>query len=426
MPDPVADLHLGLKELAAEDRDGWTPLGLSDRLRDVVGLHEAGQVELIRSLALWDRRTAWAEDGALTAVSWLKHQLDMTGPEAAGWVRLSRHYGQHRAVRDALDGGQLTVAKVRVLVRAEKGREAMFAACVEGLVGYGCEYGLPFFTEILGDWAEAVDDDEPPDPTKRSWRTGVTGDLGSGRIEGSADDVAIMNAAIEALDTLDPIDCPEGPRTREQRHHDIVIDIFRRVLADKLGDDPQAVGGLDIVIDADLAADLVAQPSDTPELDLSDPLPEVLRPYRDGETDGILRRCHRPDGARARKVIAAALLCTGLIRRILIDPTTGQPIDVGRAYRRFTPRQQRALAIRDGGCVFPGCDRRPKWCDAHHLRPWEDGGHTDLDNGVLLCRRHHTLIHHKGWSLERNPRTGVVTATAPDGRQFTRRPGRRC
>ena len=76
------------------------------------------------------------------------------------------------------------------------------------------------------------------------------------------------------------------------------------------------------------------------------------------------------------------MLCTGWVRRIIRDPHTGNVLDVGRAHRRFTPRQRRALVIRDGGCVFPGCDRKPKWCDAHHLKFWEDDGPTDLDNGV--------------------------------------------
>jgi 5-methylcytosine-specific restriction protein A len=82
--------------------------------------------------------------------------------------------------------------------------------------------------------------------------------------------------------------------------------------------------------------------------------------------------------------------------------------------------------VRDGGCVFPGCDRKPKWCDAHHLKPWEDDGPTDLDNGCLLCRRHHTLIHHRGWTLERAAGTGTFTATSPDGRPFTCGPHDRC
>ena len=52
-----ADLHLGLKELAAEDRDGWVPLAHSDRLRDVVGIHERAEVELVRTVAEWDRHS---------------------------------------------------------------------------------------------------------------------------------------------------------------------------------------------------------------------------------------------------------------------------------------------------------------------------------------------------------------------------------
>jgi hypothetical protein len=85
----------------------------------------------------------------------------------------------------------------------------------------------------------------------------------------------------------------------------------------------------------------------------------------------------------------------------------------------------RALVARDGGCAFPGCDRKPRWCDAHHLKHWEDDGPTDLDNGCLLCRRHHTLVHN-GWTLERNTHTGQITATSPTGRQHTTDPRRPC
>src|SRR5215204_1786876 len=123
MTDVVADLHLGVKELAAEDRTGWTPLALSDRLRDVVGVNEAVQVELIRTLAGWDRHCAWGQDGSVSPISWLKHHLAMAPGEGAGMVRLARHYAEHRVVADALDGGHLSVAKVRILVRAERHRE---------------------------------------------------------------------------------------------------------------------------------------------------------------------------------------------------------------------------------------------------------------------------------------------------------------
>src|SRR5690349_14596490 len=109
MKDPVHDLHLGLKELAAEDRDGWVPLALSDRLRDVAGIAERTHVELIRTLAGWDRTCAWSADGAVTAVSWLKHDLHMSHGVATGLVHLARFYAEHRAVREALDGGTLSI-----------------------------------------------------------------------------------------------------------------------------------------------------------------------------------------------------------------------------------------------------------------------------------------------------------------------------
>jgi hypothetical protein len=74
---------------------------------------------------------------------------------------------------------------------------------------------------------------------------------------------------------------------------------------------------------------------------------------------------------------------------------------------------RRALEIRDGGCVWPGCDRPGRWCDAHHLTWWEDGGPTNLDNCVLLCRRHHTHVHELGWTIDRDT-NGDVTVTPPE------------
>jgi hypothetical protein len=80
---------------------------------------------------------------------------------------------------------------------------------------------------------------------------------------------------------------------------------------------------------------------------------------------------------------------------------SGIPLDVGRAKRLFTPRQRIALAARDGGCLFPDCDRPPSWTEAHHIIPWRDGGKTNIADGVLLCRHHHLLVHNNGWRITR-------------------------
>jgi hypothetical protein len=70
-----------------------------------------------------------------------------------------------------------------------------------------------------------------------------------------------------------------------------------------------------------------------------------------------------------------------------------EPLDLGRRTAVVSAALRRALAMRDGRCRFPGCDRRDSWCDAHHVVHWADGGETTLSNLVLLCRRHHRAVH---------------------------------
>jgi hypothetical protein len=81
----------------------------------------------------------------------------------------------------------------------------------------------------------------------------------------------------------------------------------------------------------------------------------------------------------------------------------GQCVNVGRVQRLFTERQRTGMAVRDGGCRFPGCDRPPVWCEAHHIDQWQrDGGKTNIADGILLCRRHHLLLHNNHWQVTRD------------------------
>ncbi|MGH6628122.1 MAG: DUF222 domain-containing protein, partial [Burkholderiales bacterium] len=83
-----------------------------------------------------------------------------------------------------------------------------------------------------------------------------------------------------------------------------------------------------------------------------------------------------------------------------IVPGTGEPLSVGRKTRTVPPAIRRALQRRDGGCRFPGCTCT-RFVDAHHIHHWADGGETDIDNLVLLCRHHHRLVHEGGFGLSR-------------------------
>jgi len=94
------------------------------------------------------------------------------------------------------------------------------------------------------------------------------------------------------------------------------------------------------------------------------------------------------------------LACSG--GTIEITFRDGQPLDVGREQRLYTSRQRIALAARDGGCRWPGCERPPSWTVAHHISHWtRDLGRTDVKDGVLLCRHHHLRLHNHGWEIQR-------------------------
>jgi hypothetical protein len=75
------------------------------------------------------------------------------------------------------------------------------------------------------------------------------------------------------------------------------------------------------------------------------------------------------------------------------------PLSVGRATRTIPASIRTALVVRDQGCRFPGCDRPPAWTDGHHIIHWADGGPTELENLVSLCRSHHRRVHEEGWRI---------------------------
>ncbi len=124
------------------------------------------------------------------------------------------------------------------------------------------------------------------------------------------------------------------------------------------------------------------------------------------------------DETKLRSKVAAATLATGerlsagQLRRLaanhdLIPAVLGTdsvPIDLGRSQRLFSKAQRDALAVMDGGCTAPGCDRPPAWCEVQHTKPWKLGGNTDLKHATLHCNACHHVADQEGWTYKRvNP-----------------------
>ena len=104
------------------------------------------------------------------------------------------------------------------------------------------------------------------------------------------------------------------------------------------------------------------------------------------------------------------LRCGGTTREAVVD-ARGALLSLGRSRRAFTEVQHTALAVRDGGCIWPHCTAPPGWCDAHHVRQWSDDGPTDVSNGALLCPAHHRLLH--AGEFELRMADGVPELRAP-------------
>jgi hypothetical protein len=105
------------------------------------------------------------------------------------------------------------------------------------------------------------------------------------------------------------------------------------------------------------------------------------------------------------------LACDSSVTRILLG-SESQVIDVGRSKRVVSGPARKALEVRDRHCQWPGCDRAARLTVAHHVVHWIHGGTTDLDNLVLLCPRHHWLVHEGGWQLVRGD-GGKMLAVPP-------------
>lgn len=185
------------------------------------------------------------------------------------------------------------------------------------------------------------------------------------------------------------------PRTHPQRMADALVELAERSL---------------------LHGDLPTTGGDRPQLVLLTTLAEL-----EART-GLGRTLH---GTPLTPAALRRLACDAAVIPAVMNGS-GQPLDIGRETRVVPIGLRRALAIRDRGCAFPGCDRPPAWTDAHHVRHWADGGTTALDNLVLLCGHHHRTVHSTPWRVhirpDGHPEWQPPPWVAPPGTRIPARP----
>jgi hypothetical protein len=182
----------------------------------------------------------------------------------------------------------------------------------------------------------------------------------------------VIEAAVQGLSAPRPSQGEPDRRPSGQRRMDALLEVVRRGVASAEGVSTTPKAELFVTVSL---ADLVARTN-------------AATVVGSGEAGTLLA----PE--TARRIACDAGIVPGVMGK------EGQILDLGRRFRLFTSAQLRALWLRDGTCTFPDCTVPATWCDGHHLWHWADGGPTDLGNAALLCGRHHTIAHRKGYHAE--------------------------
>jgi hypothetical protein len=377
--------------------------GLHDELSDVtaqIRLLEAKALDIVAEMESADiARLA----GYRTLPLFLRATQRLSARQAARMVAHAEQTAQrltptgHRqpaalpAVREALAEGVLDGEHVQVIIDALKDLPPCADAAARELVettlvaearsnepGYVREVGKALLDRIDQDGPEPRAEDlaEPVNLLRysrsRNGRMKLTADLDPETGE-------LLDALLSPLSKPQPISpsIPD-PRSAAQRLGDAFCDVIRLAAAAEAG---PSEGGHRPTIIVTFPYEKLAANTGHAAMELAGSLP-------------------------AAAVRRAACDC-GIIPAIL--DSNGVPLDLGRANRTVTPDLRRALILRDKGCAMPGCTHRPRWCEAHHILSWLDLGETELDNLVLLCRRHHRMVEHSDWEVRMVDRKPVFT-----------------
>lgn len=365
---------------------------LADDIVTWSGRLAAGEAELLTRIAEFDRREAWAGVGLLSCAHWLSWRTGLGPVAAREKVRVARALAELPLVAEAFAAGRLSYSQVRAITRVAtpEEQETWVQAARASTAGQ-------LDRVVRGVRRARKAEEAAADPELAQWRMRASktyDDDGNAvyRIVLPAHEAALVDAALEAMQAQ--------------------LDVQRRQDASAEASSPQPAG--------DSEAERASAEAGSPQPPtLADALVELARTALDAQPPAAARRSRAAlttqidpltgwgrlrDGELLPPSSLSAVLKTlpgrgGLVRLRPLTAADLRVYDLGRSSRVPSLALRERLGAVDGECCrFPGCTRRRK-LHAHHVRFWSDGGATDLANLVLICSRHHTLIHAHGFAL---------------------------
>ncbi len=433
---------------------------LGDRIAELSARIQAATYELLVLIREFDARTGWS--GCTSCAHWLSWRTGLAPGAAREHVRVARALGKLPKLSDAMRRGVISYSKVRAVTRVAtpENEQALLDVAKCGTAAH--------VEQVVRGWRRvdriAEKTEERRRHETRSLRTCVDDDgmvLVQGRLTPEVGAVLrrALEAACDQMKMRRPPEAdgladagsdvvaeqPEDATAKALAQDAVAVDeelapTFAQRQADAIGllTECALAGGLDrgtagdryqVVVHVDAGA--LAEARDVPAGTYKS---AELASERDGDAGHVPAGTPTPaltsaaahsqtvldeaGGIHVAAETARRLACDAALVEMQHGPT-GEILDLGRRTRTISPALRRALAARDRQCRFPGCQNRR--CDAHHVEHWADGGATRLDNLVLLCRRHHRVVHEEGFRITLDA-AGEVEFYRPDGRPFPAAP----
>ena len=371
---PFQDLDQGLQRLREEDLHTLPASAMGDDLQELRRHINGCEAEFTRRLRRFDKGGGYASTTALNAQAWLRWNCNFSPAAAAGRVAVARELEDLPLATEAFAAGDISYAHAAMISRTSaKLGDKMESNAETILVTAARELDLARLRMVTIRLQHFMDPDSVREEANESH------ELRFLHLSQTLDGVFYINGRLDseggailqtALNALSGPPTPDDRRSPKQRRADSLVELARQKL--ESGTLPEVGGQKPHLTVTVSMATLANQPgSPAADLEWASPIP--------AET-------------------ARRLACDAAVTPIFLGSESDQP-RAGQTSRTISGSQRKALVFRDKGCRFPGCDRPPDWTDAHHLQHWADGGKHVMDNLVLLCRRHHRMVHEEGWQL---------------------------
>jgi Domain of unknown function (DUF222)/HNH endonuclease len=390
---------------------------IEEGFAEVRRARERLEVIELRFLAEADRRHVHARDGHLSTTSWLASVHKSSAGAAKAQVETARALEQMPLTSEALGSGEISMSAAKMLVYSRQVNPDAFGEAEPYLVQAARIHSFKDLSRVLAYWRQRAELESDPDLSReealykcRGLRASLTFE-GMVRLDADLDPETgeLLQAALASVrDAEARSRTEEDTRTMAQLNCDALGEILRQYLdrsdrPEVAGEHPHltvmvgAVALAEAAAGAEAGAGAKAQP-------------------------GAEGPCELDNVGPISPQTALRLACDASVTRVVMSADS-EPLDVGRRTAIVPAGMRRAVIARDRHCRFPGCDRPQSWCDAHHIVHWARGGPTSVSNLVLLCRRHHRLVHgeggfrlaiEEGKPMFRRPDGGRLESTRPE------------